>query len=239
MKFSNTFRIAWWIGLLTVLTGFLATRVGDMHQGRGTTADTVVSLMWFALVLVPIFSEIKFGDVLELKQEIKDTKQELRDGFAGLRMELQNAVDVTTQINPQFNLVPPPDNRLPEMEGIVKRAVSDALARHGAFPAASPVASPAAITDDVRLLFETRRAMEVELRRLGALAFPDPKKPVPIIRLARALMEDGVIPASLFDAIRDVYAICTPAIHGEPVTSAQVAFVREAGRPLVDALRKM
>jgi hypothetical protein len=40
-------------------------------------------------------------------------------------------------------------------------------------------------------------------------------------------------------AIREVYAVCSPAIHGEPVTQAQIDFVKDVGPELIAALRSI
>jgi hypothetical protein len=37
--------------------------------------------------------------------------------------------------------------------------------------------------------------------------------------------------------IREVYSVCSPAIHGEPITEAQVSFVRDVAPELIAALR--
>jgi len=57
------------------------------------------------------------------------------------------------------------------------------------------------------------------------------------MQLVRALTQSGIIEPALEHAIREVYAVASPAIHAETVTPAQIAFVRDVGPSLVGALR--
>ncbi len=52
---------------------------------------------------------------------------------------------------------------------------------------------------------------------------------------AAELVQDRLV--AIAHAIREVYAICSPAIHGEPVSDAQVAFAEDVGPELVAALK--
>ena len=102
--------------------------------------------------------------------------------------------------------------------------------------------SPAKIDtpEEVKFLFATRFAIERELRRIAANRQIAPaNRPVPAFRLTRALVEAGLMEARLEHAIREVYAVCSPAIHGEPVTEAQLNFVRDIGSELIAALQSI
>jgi prophage antirepressor-like protein len=49
--------------------------------------------------------------------------------------------------------------------------------------------------------------------------------------------EHCLLEPSLGNVIREAYAVCSPAIHGEPATEAQVEFVKDVGPQLAAALR--
>ena len=50
------------------------------------------------------------------------------------------------------------------------------------------------------------------------------------------LIINELIAPQMGNAIREVYSVCSPAIHGEEVSSAQVDFVRNTAPELIPAL---
>jgi hypothetical protein len=243
MQFPNWFKIAWWVLLTGLLTAFLLTRYPALVAGRAAGADIVVFLVWVALLLAPLFNEISLLGIT-FKQELDELRGFVSAQVNEIRSEIKNAIDIRATINPSFYLgAPPPDAQLPKLEAQIKAAVSDALAAHGMHPgqAAAPLAAP----DDAIFLFSVRYNIERELRRIaegrqldfstGAVAR---RKPT-IAQLARLLSEAEVVEPPLASAIREVYVVCSPAIHGEPISEAQVAFVKDVASQLIAALRSI
>lgn len=215
----------------------------DMADGKANAADVAFFVLWLVVVLVPIFSEIKLGSLVELKQHIEQANEELkrdvREEIGELRIEVRSAVDVRANISPQFNFpTPPRDEQLPQIEQTIKAAIAQALQDVRAATPAKP-ALQGHVSESVTLLFQTRYAIEVELRRIAEInQFSlDDRRPISGLRLAHALAQREILPSSLINAIREVYAVCSPAIHGAPVTEAQVEFVRDVGPALIAALR--
>ena len=236
MKLPNWFRISWW-ALLTAASGVvLYERYSELFSTRVTTIDVLLFVFWIGLVLAPLFQEISLPGI-KLKQEIESLKSAVTAQIGEIRSELKNAIDVRTIFNPQITFpAPVPDARLPELETTIKAAVSEALAARGSREQPAGVSTSA--PDDVNFLFATRYNIEKELRRvaqrrelLGNRRFAN------ALTVTRTLKESGLIEPRLEHAIREVYAVCSPAIHGEPVTSAQIKFVRDVGPELIRALR--
>lgn len=239
MKLPNWFRIVWWLILCAAVSALLIRRMPDMASGRSNAADLVFFWLWLLLVLVPIFTEIKLGSLVHVKQAIEDArddvKRSVRNEIADLRIEMRNAVDVRTNISPQFNFpTPPSDDQLPNLERIIREVLTETLEARQPPPARDP--RTLAVTDDVRLLFETRYRMEVELRRIAEESDLLGTRPVAGLRLADRMSRAGILPLRLFEALREVYAVCSPGIHGAQVTNAQVDFVREVGPELISVL---
>jgi hypothetical protein len=94
------------------------------------------------------------------------------------------------------------------------------------------------IDPDVSFLFAIRHSMEKKLRRIASTRqiATESRRPLPVVQITRMLAGAGLLEPHLESAIREVYAVCSPAIHGEPVSDAQVRFVREVGPELVAAL---
>ena len=96
-----------------------------------------------------------------------------------------------------------------------------------------------ALPEGVSYLFSTRFNLETELRRIasGHGLGIERQRVLPVHLLIRSAVESGLLSAKLGEAIRGVFSVCTPAIHGETVTPAQVDFVRDVAPELILALR--
>lgn len=239
MKLPNWFKILWWFLLTASLTWVLYKRYPDLVAGHAAAVDVFVFAVWVALMLVPLFHEVSFLGV-KFKQEVEELKSFVAAQVGDIRSDVRNAVDIRTTFSPQI-MIPAPvsDAQLPELEAKIKAAVSEALATQG-LRAESADRSAVEAPADVTFLFATRYAIEKELRRIasGRLRGLD-GRPMPIFRLGRALVQAEVMEPRLENAIREVYAVCSPAIHGEPVTQAQTSFVKDVGPELIAALRSI
>jgi hypothetical protein len=237
MKLPNWFKIAWWAILTLIVTVFLYRRYPELIAGRAAAADVVVFLIWLALLLVPIFQEVTLLGIT-LKQDIEDLKRNVTNQITSLRAELSNAVDVRTNFSPQINFpAPPPDSQLPALEERVKAAVSEAVQGLNRKQLSLP-SEEMPVHSDVQFLFATRLHIEKELRRIARERdLHDVARRGSTMQLTRALVTAQVIEPSLEKAIREVYAVCSPAVHGEDVTAAQVRFVRDVAPSLLAALK--
>ena len=81
--------------------------------------------------------------------------------------------------------------------------------------------------------------MEKELRRIWKQRFGEVegKRPAPYLLITRSLVEAGLIDPKIANVIREVYAICSPAIHGLQVSESQVRFVRDIAPELMASLK--
>lgn len=234
VKFSPGFRIAYWLGLIAVLTWFLTMRIGDAVAGQATVADTFVFAIWVALLLAPLFSEVEFFGV-KLKQEVEKAKDEIKREIVSLKTDITSAIEVRTNVSPNIYLAPPPDAQLPSLEVQIKRVLEKLEAARGPQPQAAGIELP---DHDVIFLMTIRRDIEVELRRIvRERQLPTGDRPLAGIQLSRLLAQSEVVDPDLLRAIREVYAVCSPAVHGEPVSPAKVAFVRDLAPSLIKTLR--
>lgn len=236
MKFSPGFKIAYWLGLVCVLAWFLLLRLADAVAGHASGFDALVFIVWIALLLAPLFSEIELLGI-KFKQEVEKAKEDIKREIVSLKTEITSAIDVRANISPNFYLSPPPDAQLPIIEAQVKRAVEQALAAAHAPPQVVDIPGRQ-VDENVNFLFQTRRDLEIELRRIAReRQLPTSDRPLAGIQLSRLLSQAEILEPDLLRAIRDVYAVCSPAVHGEAVSDAKVAFVRDVGPGLIKVLR--
>jgi len=88
MKLPNWFKILWWILLILSTTVGLYLRFDSIKKGESVPFDVFLFLIWVALMLVPIFSEIEFFG-LKLKREIEDLKTQLSIKLGDLKNEIK------------------------------------------------------------------------------------------------------------------------------------------------------
>ena len=204
-------------------------------------------------MLVPIFSEIAFAGVT-LKSEIKDLKAEVKDGQAEVKQQLatvMNAISVANTNTNTVNVYPAPrDSELPERERQAKAAIA-AVGDGSAIKSIIPdLANASAPDDDTVFLITTRRNIDIALRQLAqrwgilttisvSVLLVKTERRIGSNELLQQLQQAEAIPVTLASAVRDVYAICSAAVHGDPVSPAQVEFVRDVGDDLVATLSKL
>lgn len=237
MKFSAGARRVYWLGLIALLTWFLSTRIQDARAGHATAADSLVFAVWIALLLAPLFSEVELLGV-KLKQEVEKAKEDIKREIVSLKTEITSAIEVRTNVSPNFYLAPPADAQLPTLEAQIKRVLDRYDVPRAPQPLDERVYAEAAADGDVLFLMTTRRDLEVELRRIvRERQLSNTDRPVAGMQLARTLGQAEIVDHELLKAVREVYAVCSPAVHGEPVSPAKVDFVRDIAPSLIAALR--
>lgn len=231
MKTKDWVKLGWGALIVAMLTYFLWERLPDLLSGKAAAADIVVFGVWMALLLSPLFTEVELLGVT-LKREIEELKDEVTTQIGEIRTEIRNAVDVKTTVAPVFNIPQPPkDSELPKIIAEIKAAVSSALTEHGA-PSSEGV--DIGVPSNVAFLFATRFNMEVEIRRIaGALT----NRPQPAYMIIMEAAKAGLVERRLAHAVQDAYRVCTPAVHGAPISKEKVDFVREVAPELIAALR--
>lgn len=240
MDFSKVFKQIWWLILIVTIGVFLHDRYSLLIEGKAVPADVVVFLTWIALCIAPLFKEIELPGI-KLKQEVEKLKKEVKEEISTLRNEISNSVEVKSNVSPNFWLnVPPPDSQLPGIEARIEKTIKDALAVYGVQPASLALPqSEISVSGDIRFLFDTRYNIEKELRVL-ALPLEDDltqRRAMPISRMIWHLVKQEVLPSDMAGAIREIYSVCSAAMHGENVSDSQIQFVRRTAPELVAALR--
>ena len=196
--------------------------------------DVVVVGAWVLLVLVPLFDEVKIGEIA-VKRAVQEAKAELKEQILSVRTEVQNIrfqAQATSQV---FIGQPPPSQALPGIRREIEAAVPEVRDHR-------PPEGHLGVPDYVPSLAALRFALEREVRRIsGTWLFNTEKQrpPIPFSVLLRDLESEGAVPTQLKVGARDVYSICSTALHGGDVTPEQITFAEEVGPGIVAALQKI
>lgn len=188
------------------------------------------------LLLLPLFQEFDILGI-KLKKEVADLKSEMNEQIFSIRSEM-HSIGVNTNVSPQVLIYPPPDHELPDIEKRVKNAVHEAM-KNLRIESPVDIQSETVLPHDTNYLFAIRYTMEREVRRIWARRLQEERnrRPLPVSQIAQILADMGVIEPRLASAIREVYAICSPAVHGEDVSENQLAFAKDVGPELIATLK--
>lgn len=227
------------------MTGIiLFKRYEAITTGQFVPADVFVFLIFVALMLVPIFSEIEFFG-LKLKREIEELKTDIKIKFGDIKNEIRNTqtqtLNQTIQAYGQYG-PPPPDSKLPELEEEIDRIVKTKLQEHGIIIDQSLV-SRIEVPEDNLTLFKVRYNIETQLRRIWENRFDEKAldqrvRHQPIMRIIQDLTKYEIIDNNFYGILREILSICNYAIHGEEVTDKQVNFVSKNAKIVLDYLRE-
>lgn len=238
MEFSKNFKTIWW-GILVISIGlYLYQRFDQLVLGESVTADVVVFLVWVALCLGPLFKEIELPGI-KLKQEIKELKNNVEKEFAAIRNEVRVSSEIRSNVSPNFWVgTPPPDANLPDIETNIKKVIEETLQSYGHSPEATKP-TELSVDQNVTYLFQARHNIEKELRYL---IWPfeestDHRRFMPLHKMLSFMTSNEIISSNLAGAVKEIYSVCSPAIHGEDVSEAKVAFVKDTAPEVIGTLR--
>ncbi|OAZ03295.1 hypothetical protein [Flavobacterium succinicans] len=244
MKLPNWFKITWWIILLLLTGVILFKRYEAITTGQSVPADVFIFLIFVALMLVPIFSEIEFFG-LKLKKEIEELKSDINVKFGDIKNEIRTSqnqtLNQTIRAYGQYG-PPPPDSKLPELEEEIDRIVKAKLQEHGVF-IDQPLTSRIDVPEDNLTMFKVRYNIENQLRRIWENRFEekafDPRfRHQPTMKVIQDLTKFEIIDNNFYGILREILSICNYAIHGEQVTDNQVTFVSKNAKFVLDYLRE-
>ena len=226
MKVPNWAKIIWWFSLV----GFFAYLVWQRYMfiigGDSTTIDIILLIIVFALLLIPLFQEVSIFGV-SFKKEIDS----LKDEIINLKSEIYSTQNVYVYPPPS------PDSKLPEIRKIAKATLKEELRE---LPVESLPAPEPTIPNDVSYLFNTRYNIENELKRIIDFCWMGQDKefyPKTVIQKLEFLVHMKVIYRNLAYILKEMYAWCSAAIHGEQISKQAVQWIRQDAPGIIEALK--
>ena len=237
MKIPNRVKIIWWFLLAGFLAYLLSQRYDSIISGATSATDIVIFLIFIALLSTPLFQEVDFFGV-RLKREIDTLRTEFKEQIINLRSDIQNTINMRTEISPHIYLAPPSDSELRSIEERIRPILEQTLKQLGIEKPAPKIEE--IVPDDTQFLFSVRYAIENELKRIAKwLWIPQERRYRTALQIANDLLQRGAIVPASVELIREVFAICSSAIHGEDVTETSVKFVKDASSPLLAYLKSI
>ena len=232
-------KFGWWFLVTGVVGAFLYFRIPAISGGTGTQFDIVLFLVFVALMLSPLFSEMEFFG-LKLKREIENLKSDVRHEIGEVKT-LITSIGITNSLHQHISLQPAPNAELAQMKEEFAK-LQEARSKEVQWVQSSPIEAPVSVSesvpDDISYLFTNRYVLEKEVLRLWRNVAPcgdSPEKHTFSKRLYD-LEYTGLISRQAERIIREIYTICSSAIHGNVPTKQQIEFVREVLPGILDTL---
>jgi hypothetical protein len=231
VKIPNKVKIIWWLLLVGFFIYLFTQRYDFIMKGATTSTDIVIFLILIVLLVIPLFQEFSLFGV-SFKKEIDTLRNDIEKQIISLKTEIRNTVNIYPYG------IPPPDTELPALKKMVDEAVSKAVKTKGVETAVK-FKEELTVADDTQFLFAVRYAIENELRRIFNVRWESLVKQgyLTIPQMLRELFDLRKIDPQIHDAIREVNAICSAAIHGKTVSEKAINFVRDVAPGLVASLR--
>lgn len=236
MKLPIWFKIVWWVIITGLTTLLFSMRISSISKGESAPVDIFIFLVLVALLLVPIFQEISFFG-LKFKQSIDDLQKNISAQLAMFKADIQTTISNTSNINVTLPHTTPTDAQLPNLEQKIKTMVSEALQESDFTSLKSSNLDTLRVEDDIIFLFKTRYTIENKLRNIASTFTQLPERSIVSINtLSGLLVKEQLLHPKIAQAIREIYSVCSPAIHGDLVTKPQVNFVRDVAPQVIEAL---
>ena len=230
MELGKNGKKAWWIVLVLAGVLYLYSKRETILHGTTTGIDILVILAWIALLLSPLFSELDiFG--FKIRRELQDIKHDLNSQILDLRSEIHNQLSLNATISPSFHFhsptQPAPDYELERADPYLKKLLYDTLKSYGVADRGGGE-DISTTPDNSKYLFGIRYNLEKRLRKIWEQSslFEAGSKPVPISPMLTGLVKAQILDPDLAYMIREVYTICSAAIHDVEVSEEQARFVR-------------
>ncbi len=238
MRLSNRFKVFCWLVALAVVSFLGSKRYSAFADGSATQMDFVIFLTWLCLVVAPLFREVNFLG-FSVKSELQSLRSDMTKELSSFKAEVRDSVNVRTQVNPQITFsTPASDSELRTIERVFRSVLEEKLKISGTPGPIGPIAD-LDLPSDTQFLFSVRYAIDRELKRIWDrdMNSSDPKKRKSTAEVLRRLGDSGPLLSILTGVTREVYAICSASVHGDPISDEQVTFVRNVASELLASLK--
>lgn len=101
MRFSNKFKITYWLIIVIALSTFLLIRLEALTSIKMVSLDPYIFITWCILIALPLFSEISFGG-FTFKKELEKVSDDIKKEILSLKLENKsesnNRVNISIEV---------------------------------------------------------------------------------------------------------------------------------------------
>lgn len=230
MKFTKHIKTFWWGFLLITFSIFLYKKWDVFTNGNDTRSEFVIFLVWICLVLAPLFKEVSLLGI-SVKKDIEAIKSDVKEQMLNLRAEIQNSISIDNRN--QFFLSPPADSQLQMIKERLDKYFENLKVKD------TRIKEEIDIPSNAQYLFTIRYQLENEINRIwnNSIGENQNRQNMPISQMIGQLVTSEKIIPPVSTAIRDIYAVCSAAIHGKRISESQIKFIQNTVPKLIGYLK--
>ncbi len=226
----------WYIILLIFSSLYVFRKFEEIYSLNAFNLGHLIFIVWLALLLLPLFSEIEFWGV-RFKKELEKTKTEIKETINDIEYKLIDIKSILYSSNSIANHININNAPLPPEEkiGELNKKVEEMRANYQ--QSGTPISNDSfSIPEQSVYLFKVRASIENELYGLcEKTGYDGPKT---IFRMLRHLGQCEIIYGTTADLIQQISKITSRGVHGEIISNEYISFVETAYPQVIIELKK-
>lgn len=227
-KIKSALKKYWWYIILLIMSSvYVFVNWNDINKLSELNVRTVIFILWIALLILPLFSEIEIGSV-KLKREIEQTRADVKESIGELKYQI---LDMKISNNNSSTVVlnyPPlaSKDELLQMQMNIKPEENE----HNA------TTDEPKIPNDNVYLFKVRLDLEKQLFSLCNLFQYGERRTM--YAMVQFLIQHEVIDRNTAELIRQILNIANRGVHGEIIDDDYISFVKKTYPKIQTILEK-
>lgn len=212
----------WYSFLLLISTAYVVYYRYELYQLKTLNVRNLVFLIWIALLLLPLFSEMELLGV-KIKKAVDSANKEIKDNISGIEKQIEELA-ITNSVANHIQIgsaVLPPEEKLEELLQLV-RSMNKKEGSPG-----RPEEDEMPKDKDV-YLFKVRLSIEKAVNELYESAgYDNDRTKMSLAYRTEWLARHEVLDRTTANLVREVIMIANRGVHGEIVSDAYIDFVRK------------
>lgn len=227
--------VAIWMVVVGLLTWFLFERLDEARNGTSTNLDMLAFAVWAAAILAPVFGEISVFGVTVRRQ-----LSSLQESTRAIATQVATLATATSLSNSNVNVYyQVPEVPTAEELSRAKSTFSDVFPRSSSNESEIRQELLKGLPDGkIQTLVKLRQELESEIDTIARDLGINTTRNQSFQARVRSISSVLELNPKLVPIASDVYAICSQAIHGRPVTDDAFQFAIDAGTNIISTLRK-
>ncbi len=212
----------WYCFLLLISSAYVFYYRYELYQLKTLNVRNLVFLIWIALLLLPLFSEMELLGV-KIKKAVDLANREIKDNISDMEQQIEE-LTITNSVANHIQIgspALPSEEKLEELLRLVrsmnKKEDSPGSMDRDEMP-----------QDKAVYLFTVRLEIEKAINQLyGPLGKDEDRRRMGLLYMTRALARHQILDGMTAGLITEVVGIANRGIHGEIVSDEYINFVQQ------------
>ena len=226
-KIKSALKKYWWYIILLIMSSvYVFVNWNDINKLNELNVRTVIFILWIALLILPLFSEIEIGSV-KLKREIEQTRADVKESVGELKHQILDLKISNNNAMYVYNGQPLASKaELSQMQ--MNMNINDEGFEQ------SLTDTKLNVSDENIYLFKVRLDLEKQLSALCNFFQYGERRSM--YAMVQVLIQHEVINRNTASLIREIINIANRGVHGEIVDADYILFVKRTYPKVQNAL---